>query len=68
MIKVDPQILAGIRSASSPAQLYRYLQSAVKLEHSTIPPYLTAMFSVKPGVNHEIGTLIRSIVVEEMLI
>lgn len=67
MIKLDPQVLAGIRSASSPAELQYYLQEAVKLEHSTIPPYLTAMFSLKPGVNHTIAALIRSIVVEEML-
>jgi hypothetical protein len=67
MIKLDPQILTEIRSANSPAELHRYLQAAVKLEHSTIPPYLTAMFSLKPGVNHTIAALIRSIVVEEML-
>ncbi len=64
MIKLDPQVLAGIRSAR---ELHRYLQAAVKLEHSTIPPYLTGMFSLKPGVNHTIAALIRSIAVEEML-
>jgi Ferritin-like len=43
------------------------LQNAVELEHSTIPPYLTAIFSLKPGTNRRIGELIRSIVIEEML-
>ena len=47
--------------------LYRYLQNAIELEHATIPPYLTAMFSLKPGKNEEIRQLIRSIVIEEML-
>ena len=67
MIKLDPQIIAGIRSAQTPSELQCYLRSAVKLEHSTIPPYLTALFSLKPGINREIARLMRSIVVEEML-
>lgn len=43
------------------------LQQAIELEHSTIPPYLCALYSLKPGVNVEIGMLLRSIVIEEML-
>ncbi len=66
MIKLDPQILTKIQLGGLPDLRY-YLQKAVELEHSTIPPYLTAMFSLKPGVNHTIATLIHSIVVEEML-
>jgi hypothetical protein len=67
MIKIDRGIIQGIQSATSAADLYDYLQQAVKLEHATIPPYLTAMFSLKPGTNHGIAKLIRSIVIEEML-
>ncbi|HEY6350252.1 MAG TPA: ferritin-like protein [Candidatus Angelobacter sp.] len=67
MIKIDRQIIRGIQSATRASDLYYYLQQAVKLEHATIPPYLTAMFSLKPGTNTRIGELIRSIVVEEML-
>lgn len=67
MIQLDPQIIAGLKSVQSPGDLYYYLRQAVKLEHSTIPPYLTAMFSLKDGVNRRIGQLIHSIVVEEML-
>ena len=66
MIKLDTAVVQGIRSAGSPEELHKYLRAAVKLEHSTIPPYLTAMFSLKP-VNAQIAGLIRSIVVEEML-
>jgi hypothetical protein len=55
------------RFQRSSADLYDYLRDAVKLEHSTIPPYLTAMFSLKPGVNQRVSRLIRTIVVEEML-
>jgi hypothetical protein len=43
------------------------LQLAIELEHSTIPPYLTALYSLKPGRNREVARIIRSIVVEEML-
>lgn len=43
------------------------LQLAIELEHSTIPPYLTAYFSIIPGHNHEVAQLIRSVVMEEML-
>jgi len=67
VIQIDRNIITGIQSAASGPELHRYLQSAVKLEHSTIPPYLTAMFSLKPGTNKEIGALIRSIVMQEML-
>src|SRR5690242_3692680 len=67
MIKLDPAIISGIRSAETAVDLHKYLRNAVKLEHSTIPPYLTAMFSLKPGTNESIARLIRSIVVQEML-
>jgi len=47
--------------------LRRALQSAIELEHSTIPPYMYALYSVQPGKNREVVQLIRSIVLEEML-
>lgn len=43
------------------------LQTAMELELSTIPPYLTAMFSIKPGTNVETAQIIRSVFMEEML-
>lgn len=43
------------------------LQQAVKLEHSTIPPYLCALYSIKDGTNEFAVNTIRSIVIEEML-
>jgi hypothetical protein len=67
MIKLPRSIIQGVRAAKKPADLHCYLQNAVELEHSTIPPYLTAMFSLKPGTNDEIGRLIRAIVQQEML-
>jgi len=46
--------------------LRTYLQRAIELEHATIPPYLTAMYSLLPGKNDVARALIRSVVVEEM--
>lgn len=42
------------------------LQIALRLEHATIPPYLYALYSLKPGSNFEIAQILRSIVLEEM--
>lgn len=47
--------------------LHRALDNAIKLELGTIPPYLTAYFSIKPGANAAAGAIIRSVVIEEML-
>lgn len=43
------------------------LGNAIALELSTIPPYLTALFSIKPGANAEAGAIVRSVAIEEML-
>jgi hypothetical protein len=67
MIKLERSIIDGIRAAKDRSGLYYYLQKAMELEHSTIPPYLTALFSLMPGYNEEIRKLIHSIVMQEML-
>jgi Ferritin-like len=43
------------------------LQTAIVLEHSTIPPYLCALYSIHQGHNTEVAALIESVVMEEML-
>ena len=48
-------------------QLRRDLQTALELEHSTIPPYLTALYSIKNGHNSKVSMLLKTIVVQEML-
>jgi hypothetical protein len=47
--------------------LHYYLIQGMMIEHATIPPYLTALYSMKPGSNLEAFHIIRSVVVEEML-
>lgn len=43
------------------------LANAMKLEFSTIPPYLAALYSIKQGANAEIASILRGIVTQEML-
>ncbi|XP_019640384.1 PREDICTED: uncharacterized protein LOC109482127 [Branchiostoma belcheri] len=43
-----------------------FLRTALTLEWATIPPYLSAYYSIKDGYNKEIAMLLKSIVIEEM--
>jgi hypothetical protein len=45
--------------------LIEMLRCATKLEHATLPPYLTAMWSIKKP-NHSAHKILRTIVYEEM--
>ena len=47
--------------------LHYYLKQAMAIEHATLPPYLTALYSLKPGSNMEAFHIIRDVAVEEML-
>ena len=47
--------------------LREHLQAAIELEHSTIPPYLCALYSIRPGANAEAAEIIRTVAVQEML-
>ena len=48
-------------------RLRELLEAAVKLELATIPPYLSALYSIHPGTNLEATMVVRSVAVEEML-
>ncbi|MFG1608094.1 ferritin-like protein [Actinoplanes sp. NPDC049265] len=62
-----------LRSSRLPAEirtvtdLEAYLNAALRLEHATIPPYLTALYSLHPGSNSDAQHVIRVVAVEEML-
>jgi hypothetical protein len=66
MIRVHPAVsdllrrgdVHGVRAA---------LQAAIELEHSVIPPYLYALYSLVPGGNDTAAAILRSVVGEEML-
>ena len=51
----------------TPETLKMFLQTAISLEFSTIPPYLTALYSIMDGYNEDVYSTIRSVVMEEML-
>lgn len=47
--------------------LLSYLNAAMALEHATIPPYLTAYYSIRSGTNSDAAHIIRVTAAEEML-
>jgi hypothetical protein len=48
-------------------ELHDYLYKGLQLEHATLPPYLTALYSLQPGKNSDAWHVIRVVAVEEML-
>jgi hypothetical protein len=67
MLRVPQELVEQVRAATTGDELLKLIQGAVELEFSTIPPYLTAMLSLKPGTNREIWEILHSVVVDEML-
>jgi hypothetical protein len=67
MLLIDPQYVARVAAAQAPEDLHDLVQKAIELEHATIPTYLAAWFSLKPGTNAAIAQILRSVVIEEML-
>src|SRR5277367_4613490 len=65
MIRLKSELFATLNGTVE--GLRRALQKAIELEHATIPPYLYALYSLKPGTNLEIAGVIKSIVLQEML-
>lgn len=63
-----PERLATLpKEIETKDQLHEALRVAMELELSTIPPYLTALYSIKPGTNTAAYAVIQSVVMEEML-
>lgn len=48
-------------------QLRHNLQTALEVEHSTIPTYLTALATIKDNYNTEVQDIFRQILIQEML-
>src|SRR5262245_44270235 len=65
-MKIRADIIEAIEQGGI-AEVRRYLQAAIELEHATLPTYMTALFSIKPGANREAAGIIASVVREEML-
>jgi ferritin-like protein len=60
-LETSPSHIATLES------LRAHVQGALELEHSTLPPYLCALFSIHDGTNLESVEIIRSVFIEEML-
>jgi hypothetical protein len=70
MLQIDPKMLTEVEHAQDPADLYDALQSAIELEHATIPLYMTAMLSIKSPASGSmplISSTIKQIMMQEML-
>jgi len=55
------------RRIDSIESLREHLQWAVEIEHSTLPPYLCALYSLDPARNPAAVEVVTSVFVEEML-
>jgi Ferritin-like len=66
MIRVHPEVSALLRRGDVHG-VRAALQAAIELEHSVIPPYLYALYSLVPGGNEAVAGILRSVVTEEML-
>ncbi|HEY0605862.1 MAG TPA: ferritin-like protein [Herpetosiphonaceae bacterium] len=66
MIRIKPELFRVLEAGNKDV-VKLALQQAIELEHSTIPPYLYALYSLIPGKNDSIAEIIESVVVEEML-
>ena len=67
MLTIKRSVVAAVAEAKQPSDLWESVQSAIELEHSTIPPYLTALYSIKQGHNLAAAEIIGSVALQEML-
>ncbi|XXT15544.1 ferritin-like protein [Sorangium sp. So ce429] len=67
MLFVDKTLIDRAREARHADDVTATLEGAIQLELSTLPPYLTGVFSLQPGANDEARILVQAVVVEEML-
>ncbi|CAG8831502.1 873_t:CDS:10, partial [Gigaspora margarita] len=67
--RIFKQDIESLQSTATLDNLYEMLKIAMTIELTTIPPYLYAMYSIKPGteIGDEISRQIRHVAAEEML-
>jgi Ferritin-like len=65
MLYMKPELFA-LLDTNKIGDLRKVIQSAIEIEHSTMPPYLYALYSLG-STNAPIYTTLRTIVLEEML-
>jgi len=60
-------IRLSLAPLASPDDARQKLQTAIGVEFGTLPPYLYALYSIRPGANSEAAALIRSVALQEMI-
>lgn len=67
MLKIKRTLINRVKQAAKAEDLHDMVQTAIVLEHATIPTYLCALYTLKTGTNQEVAAIIRSVIIEEML-
>jgi hypothetical protein len=67
MLEIPPIHITSIALSRSARELQPYLQGMLELKIATIPPCLTALFSLCDGKNGAIREVLRGVIVDEML-
>jgi hypothetical protein len=67
LIREDVERMPEEARVKDIVQLRKLLRRAILVEHTTIPPYLCALYSLQDGSNAESAEVIKSVLVEEML-
>lgn len=67
MIELQRSYLDAVVAATTATDLHQSVQNSIALEFSTIPPYLTALMSLKADANGEIRRILETVAVDEML-
>jgi Ferritin-like len=67
VLKIAAEHVRQVQLAKAPDDLHDPVQKAIELEHATIPAYLCALYTLRPGFNQVVAEIIRSVAREEML-
>ncbi|KAK3707422.1 hypothetical protein QZH41_002492 [Actinostola sp. cb2023] len=63
----DAPLIGKSRDYYTIENLRKNLQTALEIELSTIPPYMTALASIKHNYNHDVKSIIKTILNQEMI-
>eukprot|EP00794_Sanderia_malayensis_P011133 gene11133-12304_t len=66
-LEAEKPKLGDVNKLITVQHLRKLVQAALEVEHSTIPPYMTALWSIRDGLNRQVHRLIQTIIRQEML-
>ena len=62
-----PRVFLQLKPLSTVQDAQAMLQTAIGVEFGTLPPYLYALYSIRPGTNPQAQQLIKSVALQEMI-